>query len=167
MAQLPLALALPAYARFETFVPGASAAAVEHVRAVARAGGDTLWLWGVAGCGKTHLLQAACREASEAGRRAMYVSIPSAEPAFLAGLEDIELLALDDVDGAAGDAEWERALFVVLNEFLQRRGGLVLAARASAAGAGFALHDVASRAAEYDQVSTLRRAMQTIARDRG
>lgn len=146
MAQLPLALALPAYARFATFVPGSSAAAVEHVRAVARGGSDTLWLWGAPGCGKTHLLQAACREAGEAGRRAMYVSIPSTQPAFLVGLEDVDLLALDDVDVAAGDAEWERALFVVLNEFLQRRGGLLLAAHASALGSGFALHDLASRA---------------------
>jgi DnaA family protein len=147
MAQLPLALALPAYARFETFVAGSSSSAVEHVRAVARRGGDTLWLWGAAGCGKTHLLQAACREASEAGRRAMYVSIPDAQPAFLAGLEDVDLLALDDVERAAGGADWERALFVVLNEFLQRRGGLLLAANASAAVTGFRLDDLASRAA--------------------
>jgi DnaA family protein len=147
MAQLPLALALPVYARFETFVSGSSVAAVEHVRAVARGGGDTLWLWGAAGCGKTHLLQAACREASEAGRRAMYVSIPDAEPAFLTGLENVDLLALDDLGVAAGDADWETSLFVVLNEFLQRRGGLLLAAQVSAAATEFRLRDLASRAA--------------------
>lgn len=147
MAQLPLELVLPDYARFETFVAGANAAAVEHVRTVATAGGDTIWLWGSAGSGKTHLLQAACRAATDAGRRAMYVALVDTEPQMLAGLETIDLLALDGVDRVAGNAEWERALFMLYNEFLQRRGGLLLAAEVGAAGAGFALRDLASRAA--------------------
>jgi DnaA family protein len=147
VAQLPLKLALPDYARFATFVAGGNGPAVEHARAVATAGGDTLWLWGAAGCGKTHLLQAACRAATDAGRRAMYLSLTDAEPDMLAGLETVELLALDGVQRAAGDGAWEAALFVVLNEFLQRRGGLLLASEVSASGAGFRLHDLASRAA--------------------
>jgi DnaA-homolog protein len=147
VAQLPLKLALPDYARFATFVAGSNGPAVEHVRVVATAGGDTLWLWGAAGSGKTHLLQAACRAATDAGRRAMYVALADVEPDMLAGLETVELLALDGVQRAAGNGEWEAALFVVLNEFLQRRGGLLLAADVSASGAGFRLHDLASRAA--------------------
>ena len=61
MAQLPLALALADHASFETFVPGRNAAAVQHVRALAGRGADTIWLWGAEGAGKTHLMQAACR----------------------------------------------------------------------------------------------------------
>lgn len=147
MAQLALKLVLPDYARFETFVAGANVAAIEHVRSVAARGGDTLWLWGAAGCGKSHLLQAACRAATEAGRRAMYLTLGDAAPGMLSGLEAVDLLALDGVERAAGESEWEQALFVLLNEFLQRRGGLLLAAEVSAAGAGFRLRDLASRAA--------------------
>ena len=146
MAQLPLNLALADHARFATFVAGGSAAAVEHLRAVATGSTDTLWLWGPVGCGKTHLLQAACHAASAAGRRAMYVRLDGADPALLSGLESVDLLALDDVQRVAGAAAWERALFVILNEFLPRRGGLLLAATASAAGCGFRLPDLASRA---------------------
>lgn len=146
MAQLPLKLALPDHARFETFVAGGSPAAVEHLRAVAAGAADTLWLWGPGGSGKTHLLQAACRAASTAGRRAMYVALDGADSALLSGLESVELLALDDVQRVAGDAAWERALFVILNEFLPPRGGLLLGAAVSAAGCGFRLPDLASRA---------------------
>jgi DnaA family protein len=147
LAQLPLASALGDYATFATFVPGGNTAAVRHVTAVTAGAPDTLWLWGAAGCGKTHLLQAACRAATLAGRRAMYVPVGQTEPAILADLESVELLALDGVDRVAGDIAWEEPLFVILNEFLNRRGGLLLAAAASPAASGFGLPDLASRAA--------------------
>jgi DnaA family protein len=141
-----LKLDLADYARFETFVAGDNAAAVGHVRAVTAGAGDTLWLWGAVGCGKTHLLQAACRDATAGGRRAMYVPLESTDPAILAGLENLDVLALDNVERIAGDAAAEHALFVVLNEFLARRGALLLAAGMAANACGFRLPDLASRA---------------------
>lgn len=147
MAQLPLALTLADHASFETFVAGDNGAAVHHVRAVAGGAGETLWLWGPAGCGKSHLLQASCRAAAASGHRAMYVALGGAQPELLHGLDGLDLLALDDVDAVAGRAEWETPLFAILNEFLARRGGLLLAAAASPAAAGFQLADLRSRAA--------------------
>ncbi|HEX5050064.1 MAG TPA: DnaA regulatory inactivator Hda [Gammaproteobacteria bacterium] len=146
-AQLPLALEIADHARFDTFVVGAANdAAVEHVRAVAAGRADLLWLWGAPGSGKTHLLQAACRAAAAAERRAMYVPLAGLQPEILSGLDDMDLLALDGLDGVAGAADWERALFVLLNGIAERRGGLLLAARAPAPAAGFRLPDLASRA---------------------
>ena len=145
MGQLPLALGLADHARFETFVDGANGAAVRHARAVADGAPDTVWISGSHASGKTHLLQAACRSASLAGRRAMYVALleeHAAEPEILAGLEGVELLALDRVDAA-----WERQLFVLFNEVAAKRGGLLLAALVPPAAAGFELRDLASRAA--------------------
>jgi DnaA-homolog protein len=147
LAQLPLKLALPDYASFQTLVAGGNAAAVQHVRAVAQGTVDTLWLWGAGGCGKSHLLQAACRAATANGRRAIYVGLGSADPELLAGLDSVDLVALDDVGRVAGNDAWERPLFALLNEFLGRRGGLLLTATTSAAAAGFRLADLASRAA--------------------
>jgi DnaA family protein len=149
MGQLPLALGLSNHARFETYVAGANAAAVAHIRSVAADGAETLWISGPAATGKTHLLQAACRSAAEAGRRAMYVPLAEhvAEPALLGGLESVDLLALDDAQRVAGDAAWERQLFTLFNELAAWRGGLLLAARPVGGAAGFAMPDLASRAA--------------------
>lgn len=147
MAQLPLALALEDHASFETFVGAANSTALEHVRALAEGGRDTVWLWGAPGSGKSHLLQAACRAATAAERRAMYVALPAASPAILADLEHVDLLALDDVHTIAGELEWEQPLFVILNAFLSRDGALLLAANAPAAQCGFSLRDLASRGA--------------------
>jgi DnaA family protein len=147
LAQLPLELALADHASFATFVGGANTAAVEHVRALAEAGAETLWLFGGAGVGKSHLLQAACRAATAAGRRAMYVALPAASPAILADLEPVDLLAIDDVHAVAGELEWERALFVILNAYTSRSGALLLAAPAPASQCGFQLADLRSRGA--------------------
>lgn len=147
MSQLPLALTLEDHASFATFVAGGNTAAVEHVRAVATGRPGTLWLWGSACSGRSHLLQAACRAATEANRRAMYVSLPASSPAILADLEQVDLLAIDDADAVAGNLEWERPLFTILNAFLAQTGGLVLAAGAPAARCGFGLADLASRGA--------------------
>jgi DnaA family protein len=108
---------------------------------------DTLWFWGAAGSGRSHLLQAACRAASAASHRAMYVALPASSPDVLTDLDRVDLLALDDVHVVAGDAAWERPLFLLLNSFLGRRGGLLVAAAAPAARSGFALADLASRGA--------------------
>ena len=117
MAQLPLALTLADHASFETFVGGANAAAVEHARSLARGAAGTIWLFGAVGSGKSHLLQAACRAATAAGRRAMYVALPARSPEILADLEHVDVLAVDDVHRVAGHLEWEQALFVILNAY--------------------------------------------------
>jgi DnaA family protein len=146
-AQLPLALEIADHARFDTFVGAANDAAVEHVRAVAAGRADVLWLAGAAGSGKTHLLQAACRAAAAAERRVMYVPLAAGlQPEILSGLDAMDLLALDGLDGVAGADDWERALFVLLNGIAERRAGLLLAARVPPAAAGFRLPDLASRA---------------------
>jgi DnaA family protein len=147
LAQLPLALMLEDHASFETFVAGSNSAAVEHVRSLAVRAADTVWLWGADGAGKSHLLQAACRAATAVGRRAMYVALPAAAPAILADLEQVDVLAIDDVHAIAGALDWERPLFVILNAFLSRDGALLLAAHAPAVQCGFRLPDLESRGA--------------------
>lgn len=147
MGQLPLQLALADHASFETFVSGGNTTAVEHVRSLAQGTADTVWLWGPASVGKTHLLQAACRAATAAGRRAMYVPLPADSPAVLVDLEQVELLAIDDLHSIGGDLTWEQPLFAILNAYLGRHGSLLLAAIAPAAQCGFRLPDLASRGA--------------------
>jgi DnaA family protein len=147
VGQLPLQLTLADHASFETFVAGNNPTAVEHVRSAAHGSADTLWLWGALGTGKTHLLQAACRAASASGRRAMYVALPADSPAVLADLEQVELLAIDDMHAVAGDLRWEQPLFAILNAYLARSGSLLLAAAAPAAQCAFVLADLKSRGA--------------------
>jgi len=149
MAQLPLALKLERHARFESFVEAENHAVVAHLRALADGGRrDVLWISGEQGSGKTHLLQATCARAGDAGRRAMYLDLADAPgPAALTGLDSVDVLAIDDVGRVAGAASWERALFTVLNAAYAGANALVLATEQAPAATRFALPDLASRAA--------------------
>ena len=149
MAQIPLPLVLGKHSQFETFVTGENRALVAHLRTFAS--GDMpaiLWIWGAAGSGKSHLLQAAC--AASSARRAMYLALRSACSVgadVLQGLETMNLLALDDVDVVSGDDAWDRALFELYNRVHSGHGRLIFAARRAPAGTTFSLPDLASCAA--------------------
>ena len=65
MKQIPLAIGPEPARTFENFLPGANAAALAHLRALAP-GAPPVYLWGPAGSGKTHLLHALVERAAAA-----------------------------------------------------------------------------------------------------
>lgn len=149
MRQLPLGVQLAVTHRFETFHEGPNRETLAALEGRAtRAGGPPLWLYGPRGSGRSHLLQAACARAGEAGLTAAYLPLATVrlgDPAMLAGFERLGLVALDDVDAIAGLPGWERALFTLWNELAAEAGRLVLAAQAPPAALRFGLPDLASR----------------------
>jgi len=148
MQQLPLGVRLPDRAVFASFLPARNGQAVEHLRRVADAQvTGTTWLCGPDGAGKTHLLQAVSAQASTTMRTGY---IPLRElgrlgVGVLEGLRQLECLCLDDVDEVAGQLEWERALFAVLQGLEDSGGRLVAAAEAPPALMKWALPDLGSR----------------------
>ena len=106
----------------ETFVAADNAVAVQHLQRVcngAGAGNRQLYLWGAASVGKSHLLQAACRAVTARGGRSVWLplaGLSSNGPAILAGLETLDLVAVDELDAVIADAAWQRALFNLINE---------------------------------------------------
>jgi DnaA family protein len=175
--QLPLGVRLADRAIFDSYVAGGNAAAVAHLAAVAagRQGGAT-WLAGVAGSGKTHLLQAVCARAGEFGHAA-YLPLRELQrlgPDALDGWSGARWLCLDDVDSVVGDGDWDRSLFGLQREAEERGASLVYAAERLPHALGVALPDLASRwsaAASFtltslDEVGQ-RAALQLRARIRG
>lgn len=78
-----------------------------------------IFLWGVSGSGRTHLLQAACHEAQENGLRIQYFSLADLlgfSPAHLfENLEALDLICLDDLQLIAGRDDWELSIFHLFN----------------------------------------------------
>lgn len=146
--QLPLALRWPRRQRFEQFHVGANAAALAAVVRLARdADAPWVYLHGPAGCGKTHLLMAACQAAAEAGRPVQYLSLASVpdRAGALRGVAGSDLLALDDLAALAGDATAEHALFDLYNRAKADGSTLLLAANDTPAQLGITLPDLRSR----------------------
>ncbi|CAD5373845.1 Chromosomal replication initiator protein DnaA [Rubrivivax sp. A210] len=71
MKQIPLAMQPEPDASFDSFVPGANAAALAHLRTLAAStsAAAPVYLWGAAGTGKTHLLRALAGQQRAQGLR--------------------------------------------------------------------------------------------------
>ena len=154
--QLALNLKLRDGSSFDNFFAARNREAKESVVAAAATaampapGLTTVFLWGEPGCGKTHLLQAACRAAQGVGLSPVYVSLAEARALPVDLLEDREqagLVTLDDLQSIAGDPAWETAIFS-LYERLRTHGGVLLAAASSPpTKLGLRLPDLATRLA--------------------
>jgi DnaA family protein len=128
MEQLIFELAPAEPPRLANFLPGRNAELVALLpRFITGDVNETgLLLWGEAGAGKTHLLQAAIASARERGIAARWV----AQPAELASTpvdSGDALVAIDRVDTA--DAAASGAIFSLYNALKQRRGRLIAATR--------------------------------------
>lgn len=150
--QLPLGVKLRDEATFDNYFAGPNAAVVAAVEALAdpqRTQPDTcIYLWGALGSGRSHLLQAACHRMAEVDGLAMYLPLDQVTehgPALLDGMEQFDLLCLDQLDVLAGRADWEEALFHLYNRLRERDGRLLLAASAAPRALPFGLPDLASR----------------------
>jgi DnaA family protein len=147
--QLPLGLALRESARFASYFPGQNQEAVNSLRVSAEGLGDSLvYLAGAPGLGKTHLLQAACQQAADAGRTSVYLplrQLPGLSPAMFEGLERMDLVCLDDVDAIADRADLEHGLFDLFNRLRESGGTLLVTAGKRPDQSGIQLADLVSR----------------------
>ena len=117
MNQLPLGIGLRDSATFSNFYPGANREA---------------------------LLQ----QQAERGRTVAYLPLaePGMVPQMLEGMEAMDLLAIDDLQQVAGQAEWETALFHLYNRLRDSGARLVVTATVSPAALPIGLPDLASQA---------------------
>ncbi len=151
--QLPLNIHLDDQATFENFyTPPVSpnGEALEAVQTMFDSGSESfIYLWGKEGCGRSHLLQAACRQAEEEGLHSQYlpltelVDYPSAR--LLEGLETLDLVCLDNVDVVMGLPVWEESLFHLYNRLRESQSRILVAASCAPRELRSELPDLGSR----------------------
>lgn len=143
--QLPLGISIRPSVDFSSFIVGRNGEALSHLRTQHD---PFLYLWGEPGCGKSHLLQAACAQAHSLGKQPAYLPLKSEhemDPAMLDGLEGFALVCLDDLDHIAGDKTWERAIFNLFNLLRDSGAQLLVSADRPPSALAMDLPDLASR----------------------
>ena len=148
-AQLALRMWLRESATFENFIEGSNGLLLDSLKQLGQSE-HFIYFWGPDGEGKSHLLQAACHAVSDRGGTAVYLPLsePSLVPEMLEGLEQMSLVAVDNIEAVAGDGAWETALFNLYNSIRdQGRGALVVAGLQPLAALGLRLPDLQSRLA--------------------
>lgn len=134
---------------FAGFVAGPNAEAVTALKRASNPDGRrVIYLYGESGVGKSHLLQAACSEASAWGLTAVYLPLAqmvNRSPQFLENLEKVDVAALDDLDRLVGVTEWQQAVFHLFNRLQDTGRELLMAGSRRPAELGLALPDLVSR----------------------
>ena len=176
--QLPLTFEPRERYTFNTFIAGRNRLAVDLVRQMARGGGETqVLVWADKGNGKSHLLQAACNLASQSKLTACYLpakEVIDSPVQLFEGLEQLEIVCIDDVDVMMQSAVWEEALFDLINRVRSAGKRIILAAGMSPESCVINLADLRSRLSwgpvfhlhELDDEDTIS-AMQTRAQQSG
>lgn len=147
--QTPLPLRLDPDLSFAQFYRGENGEVVEHLMRAARLGRpQQIFLHAASGRGKSHLLQAAVKEASMTGRCGIAVALNKVfelGPEVLEGLEQLDLIALDDIERVCGHPDWEARLFTLFNALESGQKTLILAADAPPDQLDVRLLDLRSR----------------------
>lgn len=147
--QLPLGFRLRADATFANFVVADDNAATLHALRnwLQQSEGGIFYLFGAAGSGRSHLLQAACHACGEAG--AIYLPLADfavGDPSLiLENLEQAPLICFDDIDLVVGDRHWCEQLFHLCNRVFANGGKLLVSAVAAPAQLDCRLEDLRSR----------------------
>lgn len=168
--QLPLPIRLRASSVFASYHAGANADVLAVLNDLPSLVSPALFLYGLAGVGKTHLLQALCTHAGEQQRAAAYLpmrELAGYGPELLDGAEHLSMVCVDDAGLVLGQPQWNRALFNLYRELEERGGKLVFADEQPPAAMQFALRDLSSRVlagtvlrlqplSDSDQIAALR-----------
>jgi DnaA family protein len=143
--QLPLGVRLKDRAVFASFHAGPNASALTELQALLDGErGAVIVLWGARGAGKSHLLQAACNQIDKSVYLPL-LQLGGLGPGSIDGAEERPCVCIDDLQCAAGDPDWERAIFRLYTELEARGTKLLMAAAQPPAALPIRLPDLASR----------------------
>ena len=151
--QLSLGVSLSDDATFDNFyiTPESNNAQVVDTlrRQAENSGEEFVYIWGPAGIGLTHLLQAASHCADSHGLTVQYLPLRDlvgfAPEPLLEGFESLDLICLDGLHQIVGRPGWEMALFNLFNRVRDSGKRMLMAATCGPKDLGVQLADLRSR----------------------
>ncbi|AAV82308.1 DnaA regulatory inactivator Hda [Idiomarina loihiensis] len=153
--QLPLAVQLPDDEIFSTFLAGDNSTLLSWLESLPttepplRRSQQLTWLSGASGVGKSHLMHSVI---ASAGSQYRIAYLPLRElakadaSAVLQGIDQADLICLDDIDTVTLEQNWSFELFSLINRVTDNESTrLVMTAKQSAAQTKVLLPDLQSR----------------------
>lgn len=148
--QLTLGLSLRKdEATFANFFSGSNSEIVTALKQTASGEGEKIiYLCGGRNQGCSHLLQACCHHAHRYGLRSVYLPLANLQhfsPEMLIGLENMDLVCLDDMQSIAELVYWEEAVFHLFNRLCEQGNRIVIAGSELPKALNLKLNDLTSR----------------------
>jgi len=137
-SQLPIRFRLEGHTSLDDYV-GVAAQRLVDLR-------QLVILFGEPGSGKSHLLQGLCHQMVKSSGLALYLPmLTSLEPYILQGLENSDLVCLDDIDNIMASPGWQPSLFHLINACGDHGVKLVLSSSKDITSLPIELPDLKSR----------------------
>lgn len=149
--QLDLDLTIKLDASLSDFVGEGWESIIDAVRQLHFGLFQQVYVYGSIGTGKTHLLSAICESFRDMGKTAIYLSLRdlvSLDPMVLMSVENMQVVALDDIDLLEFHKDWQEALFHLINRSYEQDRILIFSSHVPVNQLNFALRDLLSRLAK-------------------
>jgi len=153
--QLALSVQLPDDETFESFRSKANQGVSSQLRQFVEQKAldeqnqpKSFYLFGLSGVGKSHLLHASSAYAAKLGKTSVCLSCAELQALpvdVLEGLEQIDLICLDDIHLIANNKIWQQAIFDLYNRVIEHNNCLIISGEQSANQLGLSLPDLVSR----------------------
>jgi DnaA family protein len=154
VSQLTLSVQLPDDETFASFKSESNQMVVQQLTHFLDHIGDenkqvhSLFLFGLTDVGKSHLLHASCAYADTLGITSLCLSfseLTQLSVDVLDGLENIDLVCLDDIQLIAGNNIWQQGVFDLYNRMVEQNKCLIITGDQSATQLNISLPDLVSR----------------------
>jgi DnaA family protein len=152
--QLSLPVSLPDDETFDSFLEADNEFAASYMKEFCHRDNDNkkslCYLFGASGVGKSHLLFACCHQATLNGLQTVYLNMLELKemPTEVIGdIADYDVICIDNLHEIAGNQAWERSIFDLINQVLERthEPRIIISAHSSPLVVGFQLPDLVSR----------------------
>ncbi len=134
---------------FTSFIQGENKYLLQLLNALTRKErNDCLYIWGPEGTGKTHLLQAACKQADEMNSQVTYIPLKQHgefDSEILNGLGKLNLICVDDLESISNNLEWQQRLTLLYNEIRDNNNSIIISSTVSPKNIKIELDDLKSR----------------------
>ncbi|MFB0912045.1 MAG: DnaA regulatory inactivator Hda [Glaciecola sp.] len=152
--QLSLPVSLPDDETFDSFLEADNEFTASYLKKFCHRDNENkkslCYLFGSSGVGKSHLLFACCHQATLNGLQTVYLNmleLRDMPTEVIGNIADYDVICIDNLHEIAGNQAWERNIFDLINQVLERnhRPRIIMSAYASPLVVGFKLPDLVSR----------------------
>ena len=121
---------------------------IENIKNIFNYKNSQVYIWGDKSFGKSHLLYAACNYFSEKNKKCVYLPLndnKNFKSDILDGVDDYDLVCIDDIDLIFRKEDWEYSFFVLINKILDKSKKIIFTSSSSLALNNIDLKDFHSR----------------------
>ena len=121
---------------------------MDQIKKIFNNSNNQIFIWGDRSVGKSHFQYSACNYFSAEKRKCIYLPMKDYKKFnndILFGIEEYDLICIDDIDSIFGLEDWEKSFFFLLNKILDNSSKIIYTSSSNLKNTNIKLKDLHSR----------------------